>query len=189
MTGVSLRSIYSLAEDQMGYVTTSQAAAAGVKNTALVMLERRKRIERVSRGVYRLVEFPTHPLAQYMQATLWPYPKRGILSHETALALYELSDVDPAKVHITLPATFRLQRTVPDYIVTHRARLADEDVTRLEAMPITTPARSIGDCIDAHLGPALVGDAIVQARQSGMIDLRAAHLLEAALRRTPSGGQ
>ena len=94
--------LYSLAEDQMGYVTASQGRGAGVSAEAMVMMERRGRLERVSRGVYRLVEFPTVSHAQYMQATLWPYGCRGVLSHETALSLYQLSDVAPAKVHITV---------------------------------------------------------------------------------------
>lgn len=114
------RTVHNLAEDQMGYVTTAQAVEAGVSPMTRVMMTWRGALERMSRGAYRLVHFPSYPLAQYMQATLWPHERPGVLSHETALALYEMSDVDPAKVHITVPAAFRIQHQVPRYITVHR---------------------------------------------------------------------
>lgn len=182
MPTTTYRAIYDLAEDQMGYVTTAQAAEIGVGKTNLVMMARRGALERVSRGVYRLVDFPVQPLAQYMQATLWPYEHPGVLSHETALALYQLSDVDPPKVHITVPATFRIQRKIPPYLVVHRGELAPADVTRFEGMPITTPVRTIRDCIGAHLGPALITEAIHEARRAGTLDAATAMDLEQELR-------
>lgn len=169
--------IYSLAEDQMGYVTAAQAAAAGIRPTTLVMMATRGTLERISRGVYRIVHFPGHPLAQYMQATLWPYNRaghaehrvRGVLSHETALALHELSDIAPPKVHITVPAAYRVQRAVPAYLVVYRADLGLDEITALEGMPIVTPERAIRDCLAAHLGPALLRQAIEDGLRSGRL--------------------
>lgn len=181
------RALYSLAEDQMGYVTTAQAGTVGVSPMALVMMTRRGTLERVSRGVYRLVDFPAQPLAQYMQATLWPYGRAGVLSHETALSLHELSDVDPPKVHVTVPADFRVQRAIPGYLVLHHGDLPPKDVTRLEGMPITTPARTIRDCIQAHLGPALVTQAIDEARRAGVLDAETAAALSRELGASLSG--
>jgi predicted transcriptional regulator of viral defense system len=182
MATTAYRTVYNLAEDQMGYITTAQAAAAGVRPMTLVMMTRRGTLERTSRGVYRLVDFPTYPLAQYMQATLWPYDRPGVLSHETALSLYEMSDVDPAKVHITVPIGFRIQRAVPPYLVLHRADLVPSDVTALERMPITTPERTVRDCIAAELGPALIKQAIDDGFRSGRLSGRAADKLRSALR-------
>ncbi len=182
MPTATYRTLYNLAEDQLGYVTTAQAAAVGVRPMTLVMMARRGALERVSHGVYRLVDFPTHPLAQYMQATLWPYEQPGVLSHETALALYEMSDVDPPKVHITVPAGFRIQRRVPSYLVVHRADLAPADVTAVERMPITTPERAVRDGLAAHLGPALMAQAIEDGLRSGRLARAAAGELRQELR-------
>lgn len=187
MPTAAYRALYDIAEDQMGYVTTAQAGTVGVSPMALVMMTRRGTLERVSRGVYRLVDFPAQPLAQYMQATLWSYGRRGVLSHETALSLHKISDVDPAKVHITIPADFRVQRAIPAYLVVHRGELPPGDVTRLEGMPITTPARTIRDSIQAHLGPALVTQAINEARRAGMLDAAMAAALDCELRVSSSG--
>ncbi len=182
MPTTAYRIVYNLAEDQMGYVTTAQAAKAGVSPMTLVMMTRRGALERTSRGVYRLVDFPSYPLAQYMQATLWPYERPGVLSHETALALYEMSDVDPAKVHITVPTRFRIQRQVPPYIIVHRADLGASDVTAFERMPITTPERAVRDCIAADLGPALINQAIEDGLRSRCLRRAAASELRSELR-------
>jgi predicted transcriptional regulator of viral defense system len=184
MPTAAFRALYNIAAGQMGCVTTAQAGTVGVSPMALVMMTRRGTLERVSRGVYRLVDFPSQPLAQYMQATLWPYRRPGVLSHETALSLYELSEADPAKVHITIPPDFRMQRKIPGYLVVHRGDLPSEDVTRLEGMPITTPERTIRDCIRAHLGSTLVTQAIDEARRAGMLDVATTADLKRELRTT-----
>jgi predicted transcriptional regulator of viral defense system len=169
MPTATYRTLFNLAEDQMGYVATAQAASAGVQPMTLVMMAHRGTVERVSQGVYRLVDYPGHPLAQYMQATLWPYNRRGVLSHETALALYEMSDIDPPRVHITVPAAYRIQRRVPSYLIVHRADLLPSDVTTLEHMPITTPERTIRDCMTAQVGPAILKAAINDGVRSGRL--------------------
>lgn len=182
MPTAAYRALYAIAEDQMGYVTTAQATSIGVQPMTLVMMTRRGTLERVSRGVYRLVHFPAQPLAQYMQATLWPYDRAGVLSHETALALHELSDIDPPKVHITVPAAFRIQRAVPAYLVVHHADLPHTDVTQLERMPITTPERTIRDGIAANLGPAIIRQAIEDGRRKGLLESAIVADLERELR-------
>jgi Transcriptional regulator, AbiEi antitoxin len=183
MPGAIYRTLFGLAEDQMGYITTAQAAEARIRPMTLVMMARRGTLERVSQGVYRLVDFPGHPLAQYMQATLWPYDQRGILSHETALSLYEMSDADPPRVHLTVPAAYRIQRSVPSYLAIHHGDLPPSDVTTFERMPITTPERAIRDCIVAHIGPAIIRPAIEDGVRSGRFTAATAASLRAELRR------
>lgn len=181
MSTSAFRTLYDLAEDQMGFVTMAQAADAGVHPMTMVMMTKRGTLNRASRGVYRLVEFPAHALSQYMQATLWPYSRRGVLSHETALSLYELSDVAPALVHVTVPIGIRIQRVIPTYLVIHHADLPLTDVVALERMPITTPARTISDCIASHSGPAIVRQAIESGRRRGILDAATARRLEREL--------
>jgi predicted transcriptional regulator of viral defense system len=182
MPTAAYRALFSLAENQMGYVTTAQATTVRVSPMTLVMMTKRGALERVSRGVYRLINFPVQPLALYMQATLWPYERSGILSHETALSLYELSDTDAARVNITIPANFRVQRKIPDYLIVHRCDVALEETTRLKGMPITTPTRTIRDCIGAHLVSGVITRAISRARRAGMIGSTVASKLERELR-------
>jgi predicted transcriptional regulator of viral defense system len=163
--------LYDLAESQAGYFTAAQARAAGLHPVRLVQLERSEDVERVSRGVYRLVRYPVSTVGQYMEASLWPQVRRpntrGTISHESALALYGLSDVSPNKVHITLPPDMRIRREPPKNLKIHYAPLDPADVQIVESIPVTTADRAIRDVDAAHLGPALVRQAIDDGRRTG----------------------
>jgi predicted transcriptional regulator of viral defense system len=179
------RTIYDLADSQRGYFTAAEAVAAGVPSAHLPDMLRRGVVERISRGVYRLVEYPRTPGAQYMEASLWPAVhgegRRGVISHESALAFYELSDVSPTQVQITVPTEYRIRRPVPRYLRVHRADLDPSDIEWHEGLPVTTAARAIRDCHAAHLGPALIRQAIEDGRRRGALTLREADTLEAEL--------
>lgn len=162
--------LYDIAEDQFGFLTTAQAAEVGMSANHLAYHVRAGNLRRVSRGVYRLVTFPSSSLDQYRAATLWPQGREAILSHETALDLFGLSDVNPAKIHFTLPNSYRIRhRHVPSLYVVHHADLPASDVSSFEGLPITTPARTIRDCHATHLGPALIRQAIEDGRRTGYL--------------------
>lgn len=175
------RILYDIAEDQMGYVTSAQAREAGVHPALLVQLANRDWLTRTSHGVYRLVDFPVHRHLQYMEATFWPYRRRGVISHHTALYLYEVCDILPNKVHITLPPGYRVQRPPLNYLVIHHADHAPGDVESFGGFPITTPVRTIRDCIAVHIGPALVEPAIDTMRRTAMIRKEMAEQLQREL--------
>ena len=177
--------LYDIAEGQLGYFTTAQAREAGLHPVRLVQLHRHGDIERVSRSVYRLTRYPISPLGPYMEAALWPQVRRpgaqATVSHESALAIFELSDVNPAKVHITLPHTFRIRRTLPRHLVLHYADLKPQDIRQVEGVRVTTAARTIRDVHAAHLGPALVRQAITDGRKTGHLTFDEADRLEEEL--------
>jgi predicted transcriptional regulator of viral defense system len=177
--------LYELAEPQLGYFTTDQASEAGILPIRLLQLVKSEDIERVSRGVYRLTKFPVSALGQYMEATLWPQVRRpgvrGVLSHESALSLYELSDASPSKVHITLPPTIRIRRAIPAYLSIHHAHLAPADLKVVEGIRVTTPERTIRDVQANHIGPALVRQAIADGRRTGHLTFTQADRLEREL--------
>lgn len=182
--------LYDLAEGQAGYFTAAQARAAGVLQVRLAQLQQRGDIERVTRGVYRLARFPVSPVGQYMEASLWPQVRRpdahGVISHESALALYGLSNTSPNKIHITLPPEFRVRRTAPKHLVIHYADLDARDEQRVEGVPVTTPARAIRDAHASDLGPALIRQAIADGRRTGHLTLDEADRLERELLGTKS---
>lgn len=185
MPGQAYRSIYDMAADQLGYFTAAQARTAGIEPMTVVMMARRGTAERVARGVYRLVHFPLSANALYMEATLWPVGARGVVSHESALALHELSDASPARVHITVPRDFRVRRAVPAYLCVHNAALEPGEVELVDGIPITTPERTIRDCHAAHLGPRLVRQAIDDGARTGLLAPRTADALRRELLHSP----
>lgn len=171
MSGKNDRAIFSVAEEQHGYFTAAQAARIGVPPDRVRDMLRRGVVERISRAVYRLERFPVSRWSQYMEATLWPQVRRGevtgVISHESALEFYGMSEVSPSTVHITLPSAMRVRRKVPQYLTLHYAELAPHELGVLDGIPVTTPERAVRDAAAAHVGPALVRQAILDGRRTG----------------------
>lgn len=165
------QSLYEIAESQHGYVTATQARSAGIPASRLVQMVKEGSLERVSRGVYRLPRFPHTDLAQFMEAILWPAAKGqdvwGVVSHDSALVVHELSDVNPPKVHITVPRGTRIRRAVPRYLVVHRADVSPADVVVVDGIRVTSPERTVRDAAAAHMTTALIRQAIDDGRRRG----------------------
>lgn len=181
MAGSVYAHLFDLAVGQHGYLTAAQARAEGIRAGTLVMMANRGTVERVSHGVYRLVQFPVSAKSSYIEASFWPAGVRGVISHESALAIHEISDVNPSKIHITVPGVFRVRRRIPGHLAVHHAELRDDEVEWVDAVPVTTPERAILDCAAAHLGPELIRQAIEDAERTGLLLSRTADSLRSRL--------
>jgi predicted transcriptional regulator of viral defense system len=169
MPGAAFNQLADVAADQYGFVSQHDARELGIQSMTLIRMSEHGTLERRGHGLYRLRYFPVSPLDSYMEATLWPRGTRGVLSHETALDLYELSDVNPSKIHIAVPRAHRIRREIPALYRIHHENLPDADVTFYEAIPIVTPAHAIRQSHAAHLGPALIGQAIDHGESNGRL--------------------
>jgi len=176
--------LFGVAQAQAGYFTTRQAALAGYSPQLLAYLGDKK-VLRVRRGIYRLVHFPSSDHEDLVVSWLWS-EQAGVFSHETALALHDLSDALPSKVHLTMPASWRRRRLrAPAGVVLHFADVGERERTSFGAVPITVPLRTLADCIDADLAPGLLDQAISQARRRGLITAAEESRLRSERRRSP----
>ena len=96
--------LYQLAEQQAGYFSTRQARTVGLTRPLLSYYTKTGYLQRIQRGVYRLTRFPEMPLADLFVAWLVAGP-RAVISHESALAVYDLTDVLPSEIHLTVSRT------------------------------------------------------------------------------------
>ncbi|MHB8500888.1 MAG: type IV toxin-antitoxin system AbiEi family antitoxin domain-containing protein [Candidatus Acidiferrales bacterium] len=156
--------LYHLAEPQAGYFTARQAARAGFSWERLTDYSKNGRFQRVAHGIYRLAQFPSSRFEDLFVACLKCGPKSAI-SHESALALYDMSDVLPAEVHVTVPRTASRRRTG---IRLHTNRLRPSDVAKREGLPVTSVPRTIADVARAGLSEDHVANAIRDALQRGL---------------------
>ena len=160
--------LYETAAAQDGHFTTAQAAEAGYYPQLLTKYLNNGRIVRVRRGVYRLVHFPPGDHEDLIVIWLWS-ERAGVFSHETALALHQLSDALPAKAHLTLPSTWRSRRLqVPSGVVLHFSDIADVDRAWAGAFQVTTAGRTVIDCATAGVSPLLVKQAIDEGMHRGL---------------------
>ena len=178
--------LFETALGQDGLFTAAQAAAAGYSPQLLVHYIRIGRVVRIRRGVYRVVHFPVAEHEELTSTWLWS-AKAGVFSHQTALALHGLSDVLPAKLHLTLPLDWGRRRLrVPEGVVVHHADIPPEDRTWFGPVPITTPRRTLTDCAHAEFSPELLLQAARQALRRGLVGKDELSEVEEALR--PFGG-
>lgn len=168
MPGRVYTELLDLAYDQHGYLRAEDVREAGFDPKRLVDYERRGVAERVAYGVYRMKAIPPDELEEYMRAALWPMGA-GILSHETALDLYELCDVNPAVIDVTVPRRYRTHRPVPALYRLHPRDLTSEQTGRLRGLPIVMPLKAILDGIEVNVRGELIEQAVQTAEQQSLI--------------------
>ena len=103
---------------------------------------------------------------------------------DTALFLHGLSDALPSTMHMTVPSEWSKRRLrVPDGVVLTFGDVPKKARTWNGAVPVTSPLRTLEDCLSAHVRPDLVLQAIKQARERGLITTNDAARLHRALGR------
>jgi predicted transcriptional regulator of viral defense system len=157
--------LYQIAEAQAGYFTASQAGEAGFSAERLSNNTKAGSILRVAPGVYRLSHFPGSPYEDLFIAWLRVGP-RAVISHESALAVYQLTDILPSQVHVIMPRT--ASRRHPG-IRLHTNQLEPGDTTTREGLPLTTPARTIADLAASGLSEEMIRQAVQEALRRGLV--------------------
>jgi predicted transcriptional regulator of viral defense system len=168
-----LPGLEALALAQGGYFDRRDAHRYGLTDALLRYHTRTGRFERVLPGVYRLRVAPISPYDEYLLAWVWTN-YRGAISHESALALYDLADILPTRVHVTVPRPFH--RTSAPFQV-HLAPLPEEEIQTYNGVRVTTPARAIVDAAATGTDPSQIHKAVREALDRGLLDpgtLRAA---------------
>lgn len=168
MPGKWFRELFGVASGQFGFVTSEDARELGGQDGVLVDMERAGHLDRVAQGLYRFRSFPTDPREELMAATLWPR-RLGVISHDSALDLWGLCDVNPARIHVTVPKTARLRRRVPPVYEVHERDLETGELSNVDGIPVVTPLRAILDGIERHLDRRLVNQAIDTATGRGLL--------------------
>jgi predicted transcriptional regulator of viral defense system len=165
------RLLWDCAVGQYGYVTTGDAAGLGVARVELAKLASRGALAHVSHGVYRFPEWPVSGNDHLMEAVLWTRDPTAALSHETALDVLDLCDVNPVGLNVTVSdRRYPIRRADPlDGLVIHYEDLAEGQRGWWEQIPTVTAATAIGQGIRAGLRPDLARQAIDTALRRALI--------------------
>lgn len=162
------RSLHELAFRQAGYFTAAQAVDVGYSYQAQKHHADSGNWARVDRGIYRLPGWPASPEDAFVRWALWSRG-RGVLSHESALSVHGLSDVDPRRIHLTVGTDFHAR---DDAVVLHVAELAERDVEKRGAWALTTVPRTLFDVAACDTSQEQVSAAIGDALDSGLVRRR-----------------
>lgn len=164
--------MWDVGVDQYGFVTAADAGRLGVPVVELGKLAARGKLERLAYGLYRFPEWPAGPRDHLMEAVLWTRDPDASLSHETALDVYELSDVNPHRIHLTIPLRAKplRRRHVPAAYAIHYDDLSPTQRGFWEQIPTVTPSTAIDQCIASGVRTDLVRQAVEAARSRGLVD-------------------
>jgi len=164
-----LDQLREIAIDQHGFVTYAQAVDAGVPQPQVAQMTARGRLERVSHGVYRVPQVPATRYDNWALAVLWTGAPEACLSHETALAAWEISDINPNEIHVNVIKHRRLRRSGGQNYIIHYNDLRPEQVTWFEQIPITNVPTTIEQCIDWGVPTYLVKQALERAGKTSLL--------------------
>lgn len=156
--------VREIALDQYGYVTTRQAADAGVPAVELPKLAARGGLENVAYGLYRLTDAPITHLAQFAEALLRA-GEGSYLHGDSVLALFGLADVNPRRIRVAVRK--RTRPRLPPFI----------DLTFVKDAVVTTQydglesqrvAEAILEC-RGHIEASRLVEAAQEARKEGLL--------------------
>lgn len=167
--------LFTLADQQAGYFTAAQARELGYSDRLIHHHKTYGNWLEAGWGLYRLRDYPATPEEDLVRLYLWSRDKQGnpqaVVSHDTALALYELSDLMPSRYHLSVPPGFR--KAPPPGVVLHRSRLEPSEVKWRGGYRITVPLRTLLDAARSGISPEHVAEATRQALERGLVRERA----------------
>jgi predicted transcriptional regulator of viral defense system len=167
-----LQRLFELASTQAGYFTAVQARELGYSPRSLVHHVAAGHLDRVSRGFYRLIGVPAATHEDVVAAWLKLAPRRAVVSHGTALALYDLAPSRSREVHLTLPRELRPRAKRSRTVVrlhTTAVPLSQTEVSHRFGVRITSPARTIADIADIGADPSVVIEATARALATRLV--------------------
>ncbi len=162
------RQLAALVATQSGYFTAKQALEIGYSYQAQKYHADSGNWQRTDRGIYRLPEWPVGQYEDLVRWSLWARGK-AVVSHLTALTVYDLGDANPPLVHLTVPYNFRA--SAPG-VRLHRAEVPDEDIRQHSGFRITTPLRSLLDVAAANSDIDQLATTIGDALREGLMTRR-----------------
>lgn len=156
--------VRGIALDHYGYVTTREAAAAGVPAVELPKLAARGGLENVAYGLYRVPDVPPHALDQFAEA-LMRAGYGAFLRGESVLAMFGLADVNPRQIKVGVRK--RTRPKLPPFIELTLVK-ADVRTTRYEGLRSQPVTDAILGC-RGRIETERLLDAAQQARKEGLL--------------------
>src|SRR5690242_9384509 len=98
--------LFRIADSQQGLFTIQQAMEAGFDPSNVTYHVKAGNWIREYRGIYRLANYPQVENSELVLWSLWSRGQnqvpQGVYSHQTALNVYQLTDLMPGKLHLTV---------------------------------------------------------------------------------------
>lgn len=162
--------LFDIASEQAGYFTANQAQCCGYSWRLLSHHTASGRFIRIKRGLYRYRDYPSSPYEEVMAAWLAVGKDIGVVSHESALDLLDLTDVIPNSIHITVPRAHRRAEVLPGTTLhsTTAPPQGDEIISR-HGILLTDPVRTLLDAAEDGTAPEQIVQGVAAAIKRGLL--------------------
>lgn len=120
-------------------------------------------------GVYLIPQVPVTHYGRFMLAVLWTGVPEAVLSHDTALDLYQVCDINPTMVHMTVNKIRRIKRRGGEGYLVHHENLEIGQISWWEGLPIATLATAIRQSITDGTPTYLLEQALENGRKKGLL--------------------
>lgn len=164
-----IEKLREIAIDQHGMITAAQAKEAGVSLPSLSYLVKHQRIDRLERGIYRIPQVNPSANDRIAQALLWA-GEDAVLSHDTALMAWNVCDINPTTIHVTIPKERRIQKPKHQSIEIHKDNIEKSLIKWWDGMPTVSLELAIGQSIDRGVSSHIIEQAIQVGTSRGMIN-------------------
>lgn len=159
--------------EQGGFFTADQAIKFGFSQKNHHYYVKRGQWEKVMRGIYRFIPIESE-LSEYWLWYLWSIDRskrpQAIFSHETALLMYGLSDLNPEKIHITVPKKFRKGTDIPKILFLHKSDFNTADTKTINGLRVTTVLKTLIDIIEEQrVSDEFIEQATREALSKGLL--------------------
>lgn len=166
--------LFEVADRQLGYFTSKQAEECGFHRAHFHRFLKSGEWVKEIRGIYRLSRYPIQDRSELALWSLWSRNKQGepqgVWSHETALDIYEITDIMPAKMHMTVPKGFRKNQPIPEVLILHYQDLDEKEIEMRRGYRITKPSKTLIDLVkDQSISDDLIEQGIREALKQGLI--------------------
>jgi Transcriptional regulator, AbiEi antitoxin/Protein of unknown function (DUF559) len=159
--------IAAFAERQGGVIARGQLVALGLSGSAIDRRQRAGRLHVLHRGVYAVGHRVVGVAGRRWAAVLACGPT-AVLSHASAAAAFAIRPGGAGSIDVTVVATGRCRHAG---IRLHRRRtIPPDEVSELDGLPITTPARTLLDLAAGGLRGRRLENAVDAAERRRLID-------------------
>lgn len=160
--------LYSIANAQSGYFTVKQAKEIGYKDANFGFYIKRGYWEHCARGVYRITCYPVEEFDDHALWSLWAQNRNasmpGVISHLSALRFYDICDVSPSKIHMTVPPNFR-SSSIPGILILHKGFVDINECEQMAGFNVTNIKQTLLDVGRAYM---IDGDHLAQALSNAL---------------------
>ena len=133
--------VAALAAKQHGLLTRTQATGLGATRSMIQYRIGTRRWDQVAADVFRIVGSPL-TWRQDLLAAVLAWGPGSAASHRAAAPIFSMSGFSPGRIELTVP---RSRKRTHGKGTVHRHPLFRSDVTTVDGIPVTTPARTLID--------------------------------------------